>query len=194
MAGARASSMDDLFPSVPTLYLYRYPLVQDIITPNIQKWQGGDVAMKRLSIHENIPCGKVLYFDRLIMHSNTTKFFVIPSPLPEYNIPIHKTNCSCKVRQSSHITTYPKKWKLKWEYSVVIFSMHHISKKIKIEMRVLCYYFSILLNDAFSSILSFPWFHFLLNGAYFLPSFFPSPPVPLGIDGNYRVITLFPMW
>ena len=39
-------------------------------------------------------------------------------------------------------------------------------------MILLCHYFSILLTNTFSYLLSFPWLHLFLCGASFLPSFF----------------------
>ena len=48
-------------------------------------------------------------------------------------------------------------------------------------MRVLCYYFSMQLTDAFYSLLSFPWFNVFLNGDPFLASFFTLPPAPLSV-------------
>ena len=79
------------------------------------------------------------------------------------------------------------------------FMSPHI-QKIKIEMRVLCYYFnaphiqkkrklkweyyaiifSMLLTNAFSSLLSFPWFYFFAR-SFLFALIFPSPPVPLGM-------------
>ena len=76
----------------PTSYLYRSSEEQDIITRNIQRLQGNDVAMKRLSIHENLTRGHVLYLDGLIMHSIKTEFVDIPSPLPKNNSPFQSTN------------------------------------------------------------------------------------------------------
>ena len=72
----------------PPSYLYRAPELQDIIMINIQRWKVNDVVMKPLSIHYNLPCGHVLYLDRVIIHSKTTKFVDIPYPLTEQNSPI----------------------------------------------------------------------------------------------------------
>ena len=58
--------------------------------------------------------------------------------------------------------------------------MHHKSKKIKIEMRLLRF-FSMQMTGTFSSLLSFPWLHIFLHGASFFPSSFTSPRVPLGV-------------
>ena len=53
-----------------------------------------------------------------------------------------------------YCTTYPKFWKLKWDYYVIIFSMH--------------------LTDVLFSLLYFPWLHIFLHGASFFRSFFSS--------------------
>ena len=55
---------------------------------------------------------------------------------------------------------------------------------MKIEMRVLCYYFFNASDRRllFSSVLSLV--ESILHRAPFLPSFFPSPPVPLGLMLN----------
>ena len=62
---------------------------------------------------------------------------------------------------------------------LLFFNAPHI-QKLKIEMGVLCF-FSVLLIDAFYSLLSFPWLYIFSRRYSFFPSFFPSPPVPLGV-------------
>ena len=54
----------------------------------IQILQGDYVVIKSSSICDMLTHGKVLYFDRVIMHYKTTKIFDIPLPLPKKNIPI----------------------------------------------------------------------------------------------------------
>ena len=56
---------------------------------NIKILQGDDFTMKRLLVHGNLPLRHVLYLDRVVMHSKTTEFVDIPSPLHEQNSSIH---------------------------------------------------------------------------------------------------------
>ena len=58
--------------------------------------------------------------------------------------------------------------------------MHHISQKMKIEMRVLCYYFfsttdrCLLFSSIISLVVFFSW-------SFLFALAFPSPLVPLGV-------------
>ena len=94
----------------------------------------------------------MIYFYRAILHFKTTGFIDIPSPPPE------------KKFQSTKLTVHVS-------YTNQVMSPH--IQKLKIEMRVSCYYFSILLTDAFSYLLSFPWLHiFFCMELPFCPLFF----------------------
>ena len=120
----------------------------------------------------NLPCRHVLYAYRVVMHYKTTKFYDIPSPLPEQNSPIQETNCSCKVRQSSHVTTYPQNGKLKWDYYVIVFQFTTYPKNRKLKWEYYVIIFAIHLTKAFFSDLLFPWLHIFLHRASFFPSSF----------------------
>ena len=162
----------------PPYCLYRAPEVQDRITLNIQRWKVDELAMKHLSIHDNLPRTHVLYLDGVIINSKTTEFVDTHSPLPEHNGPIHYTKCWYKLLQLSHVTTYPKieNWN---ESIVVFFKCTTYPKNLKLKWDDYVNIFSMQLNNAFSYLVSF--FGMELT---FPPSNFPSNPVPLGVMLN----------